>query len=563
MNKFNTRSKVLLASTVTAALLFSGCGSSDNFVFTNTNNPVVPTPPIAANDAFNALGNATVNQAASGVLANDTVNGATISAFDAVGSQGGAIDLQADGSFTYTPALNFKGAETFSYTLLNGFGESTATVTMTSTGLGRFVDNSAAPGGTGTQTSPFNTLQAGLDAADPGDTVYVSSGDGNNTGVPGGFTLPAGVQLIGEGTGLILAQTVEPAGTKPLINGPIICLGDNLIQGFTIDGSTDELIRIDSVGNVTVNENTLLNPTNEHIDCDDVTGTVTVSNNMLDNPPDDSGMDYMRVDNASTNATIAITGNTYRNTGQTSSNVDSLAEMDATGTSVLNITCSSNVANGTVADEFDYGFYFENSGTGLCTMAVNDNVLSNFDSYPIGFFAYDGPLTGTCSGNMVSNVSDRGIYLYAGGGTQTVSGNTVSNTTYGLDLEFDGPANGTFVVENNNVSNSSFSAIFFGENDENTDNKVALRNNTLTGSTSEDVDVEMDDTGTICLDITANTFNSDVRFDDTGAGSITVERFGNASGDELKTVNTFNVPATVVVSNDPVVDAIPGFCAIP
>jgi len=81
------------------------------------------------------------------------------------------------------------GAETFTYTLGNSAGESVATVTLTSTGLGRFVDNTAPAGGTGTQDSPFDNLAAALAVAQAGDTIFVAFGDGNNL-APTGFTLP-------------------------------------------------------------------------------------------------------------------------------------------------------------------------------------------------------------------------------------------------------------------------------------------------------------------------------------------------------------------------------------
>jgi hypothetical protein len=71
---------------------YEWCGSSDDFVFTNTN---VQVAPVVVDDAFNALGNTTVDQPATGVLANDTANGGAISSFDAVGSNGGAITLRS------------------------------------------------------------------------------------------------------------------------------------------------------------------------------------------------------------------------------------------------------------------------------------------------------------------------------------------------------------------------------------------------------------------------------------------------------------------------------------
>ena len=87
MKKYYVRGKVLVGTAMIASLLASGCGDSENFVFTNTGTtpltPIVPAAPVAANDAYNALGNATVTySAANGVLVNDTVNSAVISSFD-------------------------------------------------------------------------------------------------------------------------------------------------------------------------------------------------------------------------------------------------------------------------------------------------------------------------------------------------------------------------------------------------------------------------------------------------------------------------------------------------
>ena len=188
----------LCGSALLALALISGCGNSENFVFTrqavvagspaagddvpSPDVPELPDLPVAANDAFDALGNATVNIAAPGVLTNDTLNGGEITAFDANGSSGGTIDLSTDGSFRYTPALDYVGQETFDYTVSNEGGSSTATVTMTSTGRGVFVNNTASAGGDGTQANPFNKLAAAVSEAQSGDTIFVARGTGDGTG---------------------------------------------------------------------------------------------------------------------------------------------------------------------------------------------------------------------------------------------------------------------------------------------------------------------------------------------------------------------------------------------
>jgi len=559
MSKHLSKPKMLLGTTLTAAVFLSGCGSDlDQFVATNTTNIIAP---VAVNDAFNALGNATVNQAAAGVLANDAINGGSISSYDAVGNQGGTIVLNADGSFAYTPVFGFVGQETFAYTLSNNAGSSTATVTMTSTGSGFFVDNTAAPGGDGSQASPFNTLAAAVAAANSGDTIYVARGDGNNTGIPGGFTLPAGVKLIGEGTGLILAQTIEPAGTAPIISGPIVCEGDNVIQGFTIDGSTNEGVIIDTVSNVTVANNTFTNIPDRHIMCNDISGTVTVDHNIFSNVPT-NGDDYVRMENSNTDGNFTFTFNTF--TDANGDSYDDLVDAYAVGTSVVNMTLSNNTAIGSDPDDFGYGFNLGAEDTSQVTLVVDGNEFKNFDDYAMYFDCYnDAKGFGTVTGNMLSDITDSAIYAYVNDSTITISGNIVSNidpSAGGGSIEVGCNDNGgTLILQNNQVSGSTSRSIYMDEGEVG-DLNVALRDNTLTDSVQESIFMAWRGAGDLCVEVTGNTVNRDMYFDeDAAAGDYNVENY-----DDLEvfavTGNTFNGGATVI--DDPnVIDV--DFCNIP
>ena len=74
----------------------------------------------------------TVN-AASGVLANDSdADGDALTVSLLSGPAHGTVSLNADGSFTYTPAVNYNGGDSFTYSVSDGNGgTATATVTLT------------------------------------------------------------------------------------------------------------------------------------------------------------------------------------------------------------------------------------------------------------------------------------------------------------------------------------------------------------------------------------------------------------------------------------------------
>lgn len=81
-------------------------------------------------DAYTVTANTTLSVAAPGVLGNDGGGGLTAALAASPGH--GAVTLNTNGSFAYTPALNFVGVDTFSYVASNGGGSSApTTVTVT------------------------------------------------------------------------------------------------------------------------------------------------------------------------------------------------------------------------------------------------------------------------------------------------------------------------------------------------------------------------------------------------------------------------------------------------
>ncbi|NWF67515.1 MAG: tandem-95 repeat protein [Chloroflexi bacterium] len=90
--------------------------------------------PHAGNDFYSTTVNTPLNIGAPGVLANDADpdgDPLTVTSFDALSANGGAVVVNPDGSFSYTPALDFVGVDTFVYVISDGLGgEDQAVVTI-------------------------------------------------------------------------------------------------------------------------------------------------------------------------------------------------------------------------------------------------------------------------------------------------------------------------------------------------------------------------------------------------------------------------------------------------
>jgi len=91
--------------------------------------------PNAADDSYTLVENTTLTEPAPGILANDTDgNSDPLTAAPVTDVASGALALNADGSFTYTPNTDFEGTDSFTYLANDGSADSNvATVTLTVT----------------------------------------------------------------------------------------------------------------------------------------------------------------------------------------------------------------------------------------------------------------------------------------------------------------------------------------------------------------------------------------------------------------------------------------------
>ncbi|MHC4176255.1 MAG: Ig-like domain-containing protein, partial [Planctomycetota bacterium] len=152
---------------------------------------VLNDPPVAEDDAYSVDVNTALSVGAGlGVLANDTdLDGDPLTAVLEAEPSYGILELEPDGSFTYTPQLDFSGEDTFTYRADDGdLRSNLATVTIAVAPFA--VDVSLAVVSSPSAADVAQQPPTSLEAAAFGSTYYVEAWirgvDGNPAGIIGG-----------------------------------------------------------------------------------------------------------------------------------------------------------------------------------------------------------------------------------------------------------------------------------------------------------------------------------------------------------------------------------------
>ena len=382
----------------TAALLVVGCGSDDQTFnygpfFPGGNPPPGTAAPVAVADSFSVLGNGILTET---VTANDTLNGAVVTGFQNPSNSGGTVAINAAGQLAYSPPAGQSNvSDTFTYTLSNSAGSSTATVTVAIGARGFFVKNDVAVTGTGSQASPFKTLLEATTAAAGinGAQVVVFRGDGTATGQNVPVALSANQAIVAQ----------DPAN-QPTISGPITLASNTTLTNLRLVGTTggDAVIGTGIAG-ATLSNLTIANTTVNGVNMTNPTGTLTMN-----------GLAFSNIGRAafplSMNAgalTIAASNWTATNT------VGNVSEASITGSAVVNSTFDQLAFTGIGTGGLGTGFEWDTRNTSNATLGTTNY---RFDTGLNGIFFTSRDTSSTAvliTNANVTNCSSNAIFLTA------------------------------------------------------------------------------------------------------------------------------------------------------
>src|SRR5690554_5811798 len=392
---------------------------------------LVNDAPVAMNDAISIVED-TIFTSTVSLLANDSdeESAITVIAGTYTTAQGGTISIATDGSYTYTPALNFTGTDSVDYTITDGSLTDTATLTIT--------------------VSPVNDAPVAVDDAISiaEDTVFTSTVSllANDSDVDSSFTAVAGTYTTAQGGTIVIAADGQYVYTpKANFNGTDT-VDYTITDGSLTDTGTLTIVvtpvndaPVANPDTATVVEDTLTtinvlgNDTDAEMDTLTVTAATALHGTVTTNP--DGTLSYTPNTNYTGADTISYSitdGN-----GGTSSSVVNVTVTPVNDAPVLsftntltNIAENSAMAGMVVTDAnatdaegemLTYslnnmdGYYSIDPATGIVTLtqAGADWVNAGNDLPAVSVTVTDGttPVTGTAAMPLTSLVNDAPVAM--------------------------------------------------------------------------------------------------------------------------------------------------------
>jgi large repetitive protein len=241
---------------------------------TITGSGTAAQPPTVTAHSYTAVGNTPLGVGTTPAAPAATVSGtalsgdsdpdpaATLSVTANTQPAHGAVTMNPNGAFTYTPNPGYSGTDTFQATIAGSTAPTvtaTETITITVGTVVWYVNNNLTAAGNGQAGSPFSTLAAADAAAGADSIVFLYQGKAAYTG---GAVMRAGEDLWGQPHGLTAdGYALVPAGgSAPVITnggGDGIDLAEGAdVEGVNVTGPTGNGITASDVSDATVGATT-------------------------------------------------------------------------------------------------------------------------------------------------------------------------------------------------------------------------------------------------------------------------------------------------------------------
>jgi len=231
----------------------------------------VDDAPVAVNDTLTATEDTPITYAANQLLGNDSDHdGDSLTIASVTSATGGTAVLNSDGTITFTPAPNFNGIATFTYTISDGSRTSNvATVTISVAP----VNDPAVIGGTATGTVTEDLNVNGQGNLTTGGSLTITDPDTGESSFQGSVTPSVGalgaltiapngiwsysvvnsaVQYLKAGETRVETFTVQSVdGTSHTVTITINGVNDAAMIGGTDTGTVTEDLNVNGQGNLT------------------------------------------------------------------------------------------------------------------------------------------------------------------------------------------------------------------------------------------------------------------------------------------------------------------------
>ena len=544
-----------------------GNGGSDTATVT-VDIAAVNDDPDAMDDAYNVDEDGALTVAALGVLANDTdTDGDTLTVTSNTSASNGAVTVNADGSFSYTPDADFNGADSFTYTIEDGNGGSdTATVSITvdpvndapaaadqtvttdeDTGVAITVTADDTDGDTLGYVLVTSPANGSLGGTLP-DVTYTPDADFNG---PDAFTFKTNDGQADSNVATV-SITVNAVNDAPVANDDAATTDEDtavtipvLANDTDVDGDTPSVASVGSPSNglATLNPDGTVTytPSANYNGSDSFTytigdgngGTATATVSITVNAVNDAPV--ANDDAATTDEDTAVTIPVLANDTDVDGDTPSVASVGSPSNGLATLNPDGTVtytpsANYNGSDSFTYTIGDGNGGTATATVAVTINAVNDAPVAADDAYTTDEDTLLTVPGpGVLGNDSDvegdaLAAILVGGPSNGTLTLNSNGSFSYTPVLNFNGSDGFTYVA-NDSQADSSVAIVSITVNAVN-DAPVAADDAAMT---DEDVPVT--------IAVLAN--DSDVEGDSLTVSSVSSPANGTA---------TINVDGTVTYS---------------